>query len=164
MQSSKRAFSQRILACLQREEVYFLSEWPRGNELDGNQHIRQKDREDLPCGAVPDPNDDLQRLFQKHDSQEKLSSSASSTRSRSSVVKELWAKKGMTFLGTGPICPLPTPDEEDYQINLALRESQRTTRIVFKVISYLLLTDRFYLRLLGCESSLPRPKWYRYQL
>ena len=129
-----------------------------------NTYDKKPDREDLPCGAVPDPNDDLQGLFQKHDSQEKLSSSASSTRSRSSVVKELWAKKGMTFLGTGPICPLPTPDEEDYQINLALRESQRTTRIVFKVISYLLLTDRFYLRLLGCESSLPRPKWYRYQL
>ena len=106
MQPSKGTFSQRILACLQRGEIYFLSEWPRGNELDGNQHIRQKDQEDLPYGAVPDPNDDLQGLFQKHDSQEKLSSSASSTRSRSSVVKELWAKKGMTFLGTGTACEL----------------------------------------------------------
>ena len=94
MQSSKRAFSLRILACLQRGEVYFFSEWPRGNELDRNQHIRQKDRKDLPCGAVPDPNDDLQGLIQKHDSQEKLSSSASSTSSRCSEVKELWAKKG----------------------------------------------------------------------
>ena len=44
---------------------------------------------------------------------------------RSNVVKELWAKKGVTFLRTGPICPPQTP-EEDYQINnnLALRESQ----------------------------------------
>ena len=43
----------------------------------------------------------------------------------------------MTFPGTGPICPpqrysIPvpqTPEEEDDQINLALSESQQTTRI-----------------------------------
>jgi len=55
-------------------------------------------------GAVPGPNDDLRGLIQKHDSQEKLSSFESSTSSRSNTVKELWAKKGVTFPGPGPIC------------------------------------------------------------
>ena len=42
-------------------------------------------------GAVPSPNDDLQGLIQKHDTQEKLSSFRPSTSvsGRSNVVKEL---------------------------------------------------------------------------
>ena len=88
-------------------------------------------------GDVPGLNDDIQGLIQKHDSQEKLTSFTSSTSSRSNVVQELWAKKGVTFPGTGPICPplrcsIPVPqtqEEEHYQINLALCESQQTTRI-----------------------------------
>ena len=51
------------------------------------------------------------------------------------MVKELWAKKGVTFPGTGPISsplrhsiPVPeTPEEELYQINLAAHESERNT-------------------------------------
>ena len=86
-------------------------------------------------GVVPGPSDDLQELIQRHDSQDlaKLSPFASS--SRSNVVKELWANKGVTFPGTGPISlplrysiPVPqTPEEELNQINLAVRESERNT-------------------------------------
>ena len=86
-------------------------------------------------GVVLGPSDDLQELIQRHDSQDlaKLSPFASS--SRSNVVKELRAKKGVTFPGTGPVNPpfrysIPvtqTPDEELYQINLAVSESERNT-------------------------------------
>lgn len=139
MQSSKRTFSQRILTPLinsnKEKYISYLSGLEVMNWMAINTDAKKIEK--ICHGAVPGPNDDLQGLIQKHDSQEKLSSFASSTSSRSNVVKELWAKKGVTFSGTGPICPplrcsIPvpqTPEEEDYQINLALRESQQTTRI-----------------------------------
>ena len=139
LQSSKRTFSQRILTRLINSNKEKYISYLSGREVMNWMAINTdaKKIETICHGAVPGPNDDLQGLIQKHDSQEKVSSFASSTISRSNVVKELWAKKGVTFLGTGPmspplrcLMPVPqTPEEEDYQINLALRESQQTTCI-----------------------------------
>lgn len=137
MQSSKRTFSQRILTCLINSDRDKYTSYQSGREVVNWMAINTdaKKIKKICHGAVPGPNDNLQELIEKHDSQEKLSSLASSTRGRSSVVKELWAKKGVIFSGTGPICPplrcsIPvpqTPEEENYQINLALRESQLNT-------------------------------------
>lgn len=141
MQSSKRTFSQRILTRLINSNKEKYISYLSGREVMNWMAINTdaKKIEKICHGAVPSPNDDLQGLIQKHDTQEKLSSFRPSTSvsGRSNVVKELWAKKGVTFPGTGPICPphrysIPvpqTPEEEDYQINLALRESEQTTRI-----------------------------------
>lgn len=107
MQSSKRTFSQRILTCLfnsnKEKYICYLSGLEVMNWMAIN--IDTKKIEKICQGAVPGLNDDLQGLIQKHDSQEKLTSFTSSTRIRSNVVQELWAKKGVTFPGTGHICP-----------------------------------------------------------
>ena len=139
MQSSKRTFSQRILTRLINSNKEKYISYLSGREVMNWMAINTdaKKIEKICHGAVPSPNDDLQGLIQKLDTQEKLSSFGPSTSGRSNVVKELWAKKGVTFPGTGPICPphkysIPvpqTPEEEDYLINLALRESEQTTRI-----------------------------------
>ena len=124
MQSSKRTYSQRILTCLinsgKEKYISYLS----GRELMNWMAIKTdvKKIENICHGAVLRPNDDLQELIRKHDSQEKLLSLTPGLSSRPNVVKELWAKKGVTFPGTDPICPpsrysIPvpqTPEEEDY--------------------------------------------------
>lgn len=126
IETQKCANSQRILSRLinkRQAEVYFLTEWPRGNKLDGNQHRRNK-IEMICYGAVLRPNNDLQDLIWKHNPQEKFLSLTPGSSSRSNVVKELWTKKGVTFLGSGPICqpskysiPLPTQDQySEHQI------------------------------------------------
>ena len=131
-------FSQRILTNLINSDREKYISYPNGREVMNWMAINTdvKKIEKICHGTVPGPNDDLQDIIKKHDSQEKLGSSfASSTSSRSNVVKELWAKKGVTFPGTGPISqpsrysiPVPqTPEEEHYQINVALRESQKNT-------------------------------------
>ena len=138
MQSSKRTFSQRILTRLINSNKEKYISYLSGREVMNWMAINTdaKKVEKICHGAVPGPGVNLQELVQKHDSQEKLSSlTESGTSSRSNVVKELWAKKGVKFPGTGPVCPpfrysIPvpqTPEEEDYQINLALRESQLST-------------------------------------
>lgn len=127
MQSSKRTFSQRILTRLINSNKEGYISYLSDREVMNWMAIKTdtKKIEKICQGAVPGLNDDLQGLIQKHDSQEKLTSFTSSTSSRSNVVQELWAKKGVTFPGTGPICPplrcsIPVPqtqEEENYQIN-----------------------------------------------
>ena len=146
VQSSKRTFSQCVLTRLINSNKEKYISYLSGREVMNWMAINTDAKKiKMIChGAVPGPNDNLQGLIQKHDSQEKVSSFVSSTISRSNVVKELWAKKGVTFPGTGPMCPplrclIPvpqTPEEEDYQINLALCESQQTTRIQNDQLSF----------------------------
>ena len=107
MQSSQRTFSQRILTPLiNRNKEKYIS-YLSGREVMNWMAIKtdaKKIKKICDGASVHGPNDDLQGLIQKPDSQVKLSSFASSTSSRS-IVKELWAKKGETFPRTGPICP-----------------------------------------------------------
>ena len=135
MHSSKRTFSQCILSQLINSDREKYISYLNGREVMNWMAINTdaKKIEKICHGVVPGPSDDLQELIQRRDSQDRAKLSSSS--SRSNVVKELWAKKGVTFPGTGPISsplrhsiPVPeTPEEELYQINLAAHESERNT-------------------------------------
>lgn len=117
-------------------------------------------------GIVPGPNDNLEELIQQHDRQEKLGSNVSSTSTnRSSMVKDLWAKKGVTFPGTGPLSP-PTPrmqyvipapqteEEENYQINLAMRESERESSVHYHSSGFTATPSIQYSNTVTCTNLL----------
>ena len=107
MQSSKRTYSQRILRCLINSDKEKYISYLSGREVMNRMAINTdaKKIEKICYGAVPRANNDLQEPIRKHNSQEKFSSLTLGSSSRSNMVKELWAKNGVTFPGTGPICP-----------------------------------------------------------
>ncbi len=90
-------------------------------------------------GKVPGPNQNLQDIIAQHDTQEQQIDINLKADKTNKQVKQLWAKKGVVFPGSGPIdchegksdrysspaisIPIPsTTEEEVYQTNLAIRE------------------------------------------
>ena len=132
IKSTKRSYSQQIHSNLvNSDKAKYMSpdgilDWMALN-------TDSKKLEKIFSGKLPGPNEDLQAAIAKHDLQENACAPVPSA--LSTTVKELWTKKGLKFPGSGPIyvpveknsdIPQPNnPEEESYQVELAIRESQR---------------------------------------
>ena len=136
MESSKRTFSQKIYSDLvNSNKKRYLSPDGVVNWMAVN--IDSKKIEKICNGVIPSPTEDLQALIAKHDSQQELACVRVPLHSKTKTVKELWEKKGVKFPGSGPhywppaaekSSDVPVPhnsEEEEYQFQVAIRESQR---------------------------------------
>ena len=139
IKASKRTFQQKIHSNLINSDNQKYISYKHGrqviNWMDLNTDSKKIER--MCNGIVPPDSEDLQAIIKKHDSQteEKLPV----TSSKSKFVKELWAMKGVTFPGSGPLhstssTAIPVPnnsEEEQYQLSLALRESRRDSEVPY---------------------------------
>ena len=145
VKSSKRTFSQLIHSDLINSNRHkYISQSVNGREVINWLQLNtdSKKIEKMCGGKVPGPNQNLQDIIAQHDTQEQQIDINLKADKTNKLVKQLWAKKGVVFPGSGPIdchegksdtysspaisIPIPsTTEEEVYQTNLAIRESER---------------------------------------
>ena len=143
VKSSKRTFSQLIHSNLINSNKHkYISQSMNGGEVINWMLLNtdSKKIEKMWGGKVPGPDQNLQEIITQHDSREEQTDINLKANKTNKQVKELWAKKGVVFPGSGPMSrgepdtksspatsiPIPlTTEEEAYQTNLAIRESKR---------------------------------------
>ena len=146
VKSSKRTFSQLIHSDLiNSNKQKYISKSLNGREIINWMQLNtdSKKIEKMCGGKVPGSKKKLQEIIVQHDTQEQQIAVNSKTNKTNQQVRQLWEKKGVVFPGSGPIycheeksatssramtasIPIPsTTEEEMYQTNLAIRESER---------------------------------------
>ena len=143
VKSSNRTFSQLIHSNLINSNKHkYISQIVNGHEVINWMLLNtdSKKIEKMCGGKVPGPDQNLQEIIAQHDSREEQTDINLKANKTNKQVKQLWAKKGVVFPGSGPMSqgepdtksspatsiPIQlTIEEEACQTNLAIRESKR---------------------------------------
>ena len=144
IKSSKRTFSQLIHSDLinsnKKKYISIVNDREIINWMLLNSDAKKIEK--VCGGKVPDAHTNFQDLIKEHDRLEFENTSKFKPTKTNKLVKQLWEKKGVVFPGSGPMyepkeceqrfSEIPVPnstEEEEYQINVALRESERSNTV-----------------------------------